>query len=118
MRAIFLLLFFLSWGTSLAQAAECPMGAPPAASGVDGEHAAGPHGHHGAPQEEEGRTPARHLAECGVGMPCGVPAIAAVETILPRATLAEAHATVRATRAYASPDLAAEPPPPRLAPRF
>ena len=112
MRAIFLLLLFLSWGTSLARAAECPMGGPPEAAHVEEGHGAGPHGHHRAPRED-GHPP----AECGVGMPCGVPALAAAESSLPRVSVAAAPSTVRAVRAYASPDLAAEPPPPRTEPR-
>lgn len=115
MRAMILLLVLLSWGSSLAMAAECPMGGHSAA-GVEAEH--GAHAHHSAPADDPDTPPARHAAECGVGMPCGVPALAAAATRLSRAPHTAPPETVRDPSPYASPDLSAEPPPPRRDPRF
>lgn len=115
MRAIILLLVLLSWGSSLAQAAACPMAGPAAAGSMASAHGGM---HHPAPAGEHHGAPARSVPECAVGMPCVVPALGPTDPGLPRPTLAAAPETVRPVRAYASPDLAAEPPPPRHAPRF
>ena len=117
MRAIVLLLVLLSWGASLVQVAACPMGGHSAGAHAMAGHDMGEHAHRHAPGHDHQDAPTRHAAECGVVMGCGVPALASADAGLPRLSLASEPVTVRATRVYASPDLAAEPPPPKLVPR-
>ena len=121
MRRIASLLFLLAFAFTQASAAECPMASASAAPASGGAHAMhGAAGHHGGHHADADDPGPRHShvpgqrAECGIVMSCGAALVVAGEIAVAPAP-APAAALPWRPALYASPTIATDPPPPRLA---
>ncbi|HEX2077646.1 MAG TPA: hypothetical protein VHG08_08050, partial [Longimicrobium sp.] len=128
MRALISLLLLASFAWSRALAADCPMAFAPQGQ-PDGAAASAstPHEHHGHPQapaapadrHDAGNhppSPAQHAAGgCAVMTACGATAAPPAPAPLAASDLPRADGAAADRGSYASPSLASDPPPPRIA---
>jgi hypothetical protein len=127
MRTLITLLLLACFAVAQASAAGCPMASAPhgQAEGTDAS-ASTHHGHHGhhapapAPEprhdgERHAPSPAQHLAAGCVLMACGSTAVPPAAGSLAVHDAPQPDGIAAGRGFYASPSLATDPPPPRVA---
>jgi hypothetical protein len=125
MRTLTALLLLACFAWSQAMAADCPMALVPQGQAEGAAASASTHhAHHPAPAAPADRhdsrrhppSPAQHAGGgCALMMSCGATAAPPAPVALAASYLPQADGAAADRGSYASPSLATEPPPPRIA---